>query len=121
MKPLLWFGIIGTLALGLIATPATARMAVESPTAKGGAATAPQARKSGVIGRVDMGAGTMEIGGVKYLFAPSMTRVLRKSGSSTPEMVNPLTLRADAQVEFLTQKEGALERITDIWLMGGKP
>ena len=118
MKSLLWFGIIGVLG-GVGAFPAEARMAVESSTIKS-ANPAQQAPLSGVIGQIDMSSGTMEIGGVKYLYSPSMTRAFRKRGNSPQESVNPLSLHTDARIEFLVKKEGAKERITDIWLTGEK-
>lgn len=120
MKQLLWLGIISALNFGVIAPPAAARVAMETPTAKGSGVAVAQTRKSGVIGDIDLGAGTMEVGGVKYLYTPSLTRIFRKSGLSSPA-VNPLSLRSESQVEFLTKKEGARERITDLWLIGGKP
>lgn len=118
MKSLLWFGIIGAL-VGVGGLPAEARMAVESSASKS-VNTDLQAHQSGVIGQIDLGSGTMEIGGVKYLYAPSMAHVYRKRGKSVLETVSPLSLRSDARIEFLTKKEGAKERITDIWLTGEK-
>lgn len=119
MKPLFWLGIV--IALNFNAVPlALARMAIETPSAKGDGLAVPQGRKSGVIGQVDLGDGTMEVGGVKYLYSPSLTRVSHKNAKSTQETLNPLSLRVGSQIEFLTKKEGAKERITDIWLTGGK-
>lgn len=118
MKPLLWFGIISALSLGLGVSPAVARVGMESSIVKGGGAIQ-QARMSGIIQQIDLGSGTMQIGGVKYLYSPSLTRVFRKSGP-TQETLSPLSLHASLPIEFLTKKEGAKERITDIWLTGGK-
>lgn len=119
MKPLLWLGIIGVLNIGVLVPSATARMAMESPSVKGASGGATQARKSGVIGQIDLGDGSMEVGGVKYLYSPSLTRVSRKNVTSG-ETLNPLSLHANSHIEFLTKKEGTKERITDIWLTGGK-
>jgi len=119
MKLLLWFVIISALNFGVVAPSAIARMAIESPTAKDGGITAPQAHKTGKIGSIDLGGGSMEVGGVKYLYSPSLTRVSRKNVTSG-ETLNPLSLHANSHIEFLTKKEGAQERITDIWLTGGR-
>jgi len=119
MKPLLWVGIISASGFGLRIPPTEARVGMESAFVKG-AGAAQQARMSGVIGQIDLGSGTMQIGGVKYLYSPSMTRVFRKSGKSVQETLSPLSLHASLPIEFLTKKEGAKERITDIWLTGGK-
>lgn len=118
MKSLLLIGITA-LNFTALAPIAEARMAIETSTAKVDGVVAPQAHKSGVIGQIDLGAGIMVVGSLKYVFTPSMTRVSRKSGSST-ETLNPLNLRPGSQVEYLTKKEGERERITDIWLIGGK-
>lgn len=115
MKSLLLIGITA-LNLTVLAPSAEARMAIESPSIKGIAGGATQARKTGVIGKIDLSDGSIEVGGVKYLFSPSLTRVSRKNG----ETVNPLSLNAKTHIEFSTKKEGAKERITDILLIGEK-
>ena len=122
MKHLLWLGIIASLNFGVTVPPAAARMAIEAPAAKGGGVAVTQARKSGVIGYINLGAGTMEVGGVKYFYTPALARVYRRSGNPPQDAaVNPLNLRSGSQVEFLARKEGARERITDVWLIEDRP
>ena len=122
MKHLLLLGIIASLSFGVTVPPAAARMAIETPATKEGVVAVTQARKSGVIGHIDLGAGTMEVGGVKYFYTPSQARVYRRSGHPPQDAaVNPLNLRSGSQVEFLARKEGARERITDVWLIEDRP
>ncbi len=115
MKLLLFIGITA-LNITVLAPIVEARMAMEPSSVKGASGGSPQARKTGVIGQIDLGGGSIEVGGVKYLYSPSLTRVSRKNG----ETMNPLNLHANSHIEFLTKKEGAKERITDILLIGEK-
>jgi hypothetical protein len=96
-------------SLVAVAGPASAIQVVGEP--KGLTARAFETTddsREGVVQEVDLKTHSLIVGGQGYLFPAALVPV---HGGS------PLTLKQGSRIRFTVKKEGAQERITEIWVM----
>lgn len=98
--------LIAALA-GALAGPASAiQVAGEPRGLQARAFDTTDDSREGTVQEVDLKTHSLTVGGLRYLFPAALVPV---HGAS------PLTLKKGSRIRFTVKKEGAQERITEIW------